>query len=147
MRFLGESLLAGYLIILIIKIIAFCKLKKYCGDYTHESSQNNNLKQVKFHISLENVFLYFINPIQSIRLQIERKGDEGDWTSNLQSDILNLHHFQGLYLIKNKPDGGQDGWLDAYLFNRPYMKIALHLHYLENNRWKEDEGYYIIKSD
>jgi hypothetical protein len=147
-RFITESLITGYVIIFIIKCIAYFKASKFCGTYMHESAESKKLSHVKFYVTIQRRFWYFLNPIQSITLNIERKGDQGDWSSSLGSDILNLTHFQGLYYITNKPGGGKDGWFDAYLFSQPYIRIALNLHFLgDDNRWKEDEGYYIIKAE
>lgn len=139
-----QSIIATYFFLIIIKITALVKLKKFIGDYTHVSSSSSAPTNILFTVSLK-WKIDFLNPIQGISINIKRKGDIGDWNAELSSDILNIHHFEGTYTVKNKPDGGLDGWFDVYLFKKPNIRMALHLHYLIGNRWKEDEGYYIEK--
>jgi hypothetical protein len=142
---ISENVLASYLIIILIKYIAFRQARRYSGRYNHDLTKEN-LSHIKFDISINAGLLYFLNPISSITLKLTRHGDAGDWKATLHSDILNIHHFKGNYFIDN-PSGGHDGWLDAFLFQKEGTKIALHLHYLDpsQNKWVENEGYYIYK--
>jgi hypothetical protein len=79
-----------------------------------------------------------------MRIHIKRSGDNMDWDAFLHSDIINLTHFRGPYIIKD-PQGGNNGWFDAYLSSKPDIQIALYLHFLDNHHWKEGEGHIIVK--
>lgn len=142
------SIIATYIIILFIKIVSYFKIREFFGTYIHEDSFENNLQHIFFLIQPLNIVLYIFNPIQNIEIKIERKSskDEMNWKSIVNSDILNIFQFKGAYYIKKKPEGGKDGWLDMFLFSSPKIKIALHLHYINNNKWIENEAYYIIKN-
>lgn len=143
---LFENILAGFILIIIIKIIALRKTLPFVGVYKHASVNGTLLDGIQFHVSIEKNLWYYLNPISTISIRIERKGDPGDWSAILNSDILNIKHFKGNYTIE-KPEGGQDGWFDAYLFKSVPNKIGLHLHFIDpkTNKWVDDQGYYIYK--
>lgn len=137
------SILSTYLFVILVRVFGYLQVKKHLGVYKHNPNDNDDKR--KFTISSSFSIYSLLNPIQSFTIKINRSGDQGAWEANLLSDLFNFHHFQGIYTIENKETGGVDGCMDIY-FHTQEKKIAIHLHYLRDNKWHESDGYYIFKS-
>lgn len=140
-----QSIFAGWIVLIVIKYIAFNKIHRFIGKYSHYPLKDD---QITFTLKYNKRNLF--NPILNIPIEIDRykEGDSQNWSGTFNSDILNAYYFKGQYIIKEPGVHDKDGWHEVYLFEKaPRKLIAFNLHYLnENNRWVVDEGYYIEKN-
>lgn len=147
-----QSMLAAYLFLIIIKLIAFCRIYRFFGDYCHPEEKDDDTNFKVSHTSGWN----FISPIPNISITITRKGKSTpnqDWHGIFNSDILHIFYFKGIYIINDPGVHDSDGWHEIYLFEKhtkkkkPIIRIGFNLHYLDEKekRWLIDRGYYIEK--
>lgn len=139
-----QSIIAGFILILIVKSVALIIMCKFFGKYKH--LQSNTEDNTEFLVTYN--WLTFLHPIPSISISITRiNHDQGDWNGTFNSDILNPLYFKGLYIIKDIKSDSRDGWHEVYFFKKDKeVRIAFNLHYLDNNNhWVNDGGYYITK--
>ncbi|HEY8784295.1 MAG TPA: hypothetical protein VIM16_21890 [Mucilaginibacter sp.] len=137
-----ENILAGYLIFVVIKFIAFRKVYRFIGDYLHFPEKDQTIFTLKYN------WWNLFNPILNIPIKIKRykKDDSQNWTGTFNSDILNPFYFKGQYIIDDPGINDEDGWHEIYLFEKKSNKlIAFNLHHLEGKTWVVDQGYYIQK--
>jgi len=135
------SLFAAYIFLLLIKYCMWKQIKALLGTYKEDGYTKSIFTVFAIKKSNLNLFSRF-------QIQIQRTSSPNDgmnWEGTFYSDMLNPDHFQGMYITDPSP-GNKGGWMDLHIF-RKEQKIALKLHYINNERrWSENEGY-IIKKD
>lgn len=122
-----QSLIAGYCLFILVKLIAFIKIRKFMGDYTHFRDIKEANDKVIFIVS--NNWMHLFIPIPNMTIKIIRKDYENlkshYWRGIFNSDILNPLQFKGNYLIRGDDYGNEKtGWHDVYLFEDIPLKIA-----------------------
>lgn len=152
-----QSLIAGYLLLVLVKVYSFAMFRRFLGSYSEipsSPSEADYLKKIKFKVSYNWCNLF--TPVLNISININRKNtvehDSMDWTGIYHSDILNLFYFKGIYIITNPGPGDSNGWHEMLCFDyrnngKKRMRIAFRVNYIKigTRQWISDGGYYIEK--
>ena len=142
------SLFSIYLFILIIRLTALLRLRKFFGSYAHITPAGEKPDDVTFTVSYS--WIHFFSPVPRIIIKIERSSAKdslyNDWNGWFVSNIVFLYYFKGRYELRNPGPDETYGWHHLYLFDKPTPRIVMNLQRVENNqRIISDEGYYIVK--